>query len=87
MASKSEEATTGFSELWAETFSADRRQLATLFTNLLNGFTYNSIIVDKNGKPIDFVFHEVNAAFERMTEMHRDRVVSMKASESALVCL
>ncbi len=39
----------------------------TLFGNMLEGFAYCQMIFDKNNKPIDFVYLDVNAAFERIT--------------------
>ena len=39
----------------------------SLFTQMLHGFSYNRIIFDEDGIPVDFEIMEVNRAFERMT--------------------
>jgi len=38
-----------------------------LFTNMRDGFAYCKIIVDENNKPVDFVYLEINDAFEKLT--------------------
>ncbi len=70
----------GVTDRWAEAFSGNRRQLSNLFANMSDGFTYNKIITDKDGKPIDFVFLEVNSAFEKMTGLSKRRVVGKRVT-------
>ena len=71
----------GFTEKWAEAFGADRKQLSTLFSNMLNGFAYCKIIADNTGKPTDYVYLDVNDAFERITNISKEKVIGKKASE------
>lgn len=52
-----------------------------LFENSLDAFAYHQIIVDDRGKPIDYLFLEVNAAFERMTGLRRDQVINRRACD------
>ncbi|MGB5139360.1 MAG: PAS domain S-box protein, partial [Candidatus Zixiibacteriota bacterium] len=54
----------------------------SLFENLIDGFAYHKILVDANGKPIDYVFLEVNDAFEQMTELKREDIIGRTATES-----
>ena len=49
-----------------------------------DGFAYHKIIVDKSGKPIDYVFLEVNHAFEKMTGLKRERIIGKKVTEILL---
>jgi PAS domain S-box-containing protein len=41
---------------------------------MINGFSYNKIIFGDDGKPIDFVILEVNAAFEEITGISRNKL-------------
>jgi PAS domain S-box-containing protein len=54
----------------------------SLFANMLNGFAYCEMIFDKEGKPVDFVYLEINDAFERLTGLRRENVVGRKVSEA-----
>jgi hypothetical protein len=38
---------------WAEAFIRDKRQFELLFSKMLNGFSYNRIVIE-NGKPVDY---------------------------------
>ncbi len=53
----------------------------SLFENMLDGFAYCKILVDENNKPIDFVYLEVNDAFERLTGLRKEDVVGKKVTE------
>ena len=55
------------------------RRFQSLFENLLNGYAYCRMIYDDAGEPVDFVYLEVNPAFERLTGL-RD-VVGKPVSE------
>lgn len=39
----------------------------SLFENMLEGFAYCKMLYDDEGRPIDFIYLDVNAAFERLT--------------------
>jgi two-component system, sensor histidine kinase len=53
----------------------------SLFLNMLDGFTYNKILLDKNRNPVDFIVLEVNTAFEKMINMKRKDILERKHSE------
>ena len=69
---------------WAKGLGVDRKQFDMFFVKMLDGFAYHKIIVDKAGKPVDYVFLEVNHAFEKMTGLKRERVIGKKATEVLL---
>lgn len=52
----------------------------SLFTNMLNGFAYHQILLDSNGVPVDYVFLEVNDAFEKMTGLRKEDVLGQKVT-------
>lgn len=52
-----------------------------LFNNMLMGHSYYKIIVDENGKPIDYKITEVNPAYETITGLKRNEIIGRNASE------
>jgi two-component system CheB/CheR fusion protein len=42
-------------------------KLESLFRNMSEGFAYHRIVLDAGGRPCDYVFLEMNPAFERLT--------------------
>lgn len=63
-----------------EELRASEEKYRTLFTRMLNGFAYHEIIVDEDENPVDYVFLEVNEAFERLTGLKSERVVGQRAT-------
>lgn len=53
----------------------------SLFANMLDGFAYCEMIFDNEDKPVDFVYLEVNDAFEMLTGLKREMVVGKKVTE------
>jgi PAS domain S-box-containing protein len=45
----------------------NERKLRRLFEAMLEGFAYCRMIYDTEGRPVDWIYLEVNAAFERLT--------------------
>ena len=43
------------------------RRYRSLFENMLEGFAYCEMLFDKRGRPIDFVYLDVNATFGKLT--------------------
>jgi PAS domain S-box-containing protein/putative nucleotidyltransferase with HDIG domain len=50
-----------------EALRHSERRYRSLFDNLLNGYAHCRMILDEQGRPVDFVYQDVNAAFERLT--------------------
>ena len=46
-----------------------------------DAFAFHQIITDSSGKPADYIFLDVNLAFEEMTGLSREQVIGKKASE------
>lgn len=51
------------------------------FTTVPNGWAYHKIIVDQDNKPIDYIFLEINDAFERLTGLKRKDIIGKKITE------
>jgi PAS domain S-box-containing protein len=66
---------------WAKALGGDRKQFNMFIEKMLDGFAYHKIVVDKAGKPVDYVFLEVNHAFEKMTGLKRERIIGKKVTE------
>jgi PAS domain S-box-containing protein len=52
-----------------------------LFENMLSGFAFNKIITDENDTPIDYIFLEINNAFETLTGLNRNDIIGKKVTE------
>jgi PAS domain S-box-containing protein len=66
---------------WSQAFIATREQSAKLFENMLNGFMYCQILTDSHGKPIDWIYLEINKSFEKILGLKREQVIGKKARE------
>jgi len=53
----------------------------SLFANMLEGFAYCKILLDKNNQPEDFVYLEVNDAFERLTGLRKEDIIGKRATQ------
>jgi len=52
-----------------------------LFQEMLAGFSLHKIIVDDQGRPVDYVFLEVNPAFERLTGLSGEQIIGKRVTE------
>jgi PAS domain S-box-containing protein len=66
---------------WAEGLGIDRRHFNMFFEKMMDGFAYHKIIVDSSGKPVDYVFLEMNTAFENLTGLKRELVIGKNVTE------
>ncbi|MBT3380288.1 MAG: transporter substrate-binding domain-containing protein [Lentisphaerae bacterium] len=58
-----------------------RSQLQALFDNMIDGFAYHRIVTDADGLPVDYVFLEVNRAFEQLTGLKREETIGKRMTE------
>ena len=54
----------------------------SLFSNMIDGFAFCQMIFGNKGEPLDFVYLEINDAFERLTGLTRLSIVGRKVSEA-----
>lgn len=52
-----------------------------LFENVMNGFALHEIVLNDEGKPVDYIFLEVNDAFEQMTGLERENILGKKVTQ------
>jgi PAS domain S-box-containing protein len=57
-------------------------KLRYLFSNMSAGFAYHRIMVDRWGNPVDYVFLEVNHAFEKLTGLRGEELVGRRVTEA-----
>ena len=65
-----------------EALRKSEKEYSSLFTNMIDGFAYCQMIFDEKSKPIDFVYLQINGAFERITGLKRDMVVGKKVTDA-----
>lgn len=64
-----------------EALEESERRYRLLFHNSMTAFSLQEVVVDEAGKPCDYVFLDVNPAFERAFGTSRERVVGKRALE------
>jgi two-component system sensor histidine kinase/response regulator len=60
---------------------AAEARLRLLFENVPSGIALHELVVDAEGRAVDYVFLEVNAAFERQTGLSRDAILGRRVTE------
>ncbi|MDD5704588.1 MAG: PAS domain S-box protein [Kiritimatiellae bacterium] len=53
----------------------------TLFNSMTEGFALHEIVCDREGRPCDYRFLDINPAFERLTGLKRERVLGRTVLE------
>jgi PAS domain S-box-containing protein len=65
-----------------ENLRLSEEKYRSLFENMINGYAYCQMIFDQKGEPTDFMYLEINDAFEKLTGLKRENVVGRKVSEA-----
>jgi len=63
-----------------EALKKSEAEFSSLFANMLDGFAYCQMLFDETGKPVDFVYLQVNDSFERITGLKRHKVVGKRVT-------
>lgn len=67
--------------LFIEVESAtNERMFQNLFRHSLEGIAIHELIVDDKGAPVDYVFLEINPAFEKYTELKREDLIGKRVT-------
>jgi PAS domain S-box-containing protein len=64
-----------------EKLRASENRYHSLFSNMMDGFAFCQMIFDEENKPIDFVYLEINDAFERITGIKKELVIGKKVTK------
>lgn len=64
-----------------EELTRSEKEYRTLFKHALNGFAIHRIILNEAGEPIDYIFLDVNRAFEEQTGLSRDEIIGKRVTE------
>ncbi|MFX0027993.1 MAG: PAS domain S-box protein [Candidatus Hermodarchaeota archaeon] len=54
----------------------------SLFENMNAGFAYHEVVVNESNQPIDYIYHEVNPAFEKLTGMKKEELIGKRVTEA-----
>ena len=65
-----------------EALSESEAKYRSLFENMINGYAYCKMIFDEKNEPSDFMYLEINDAFEKLTGLKREAVVGRRVSEA-----
>ncbi len=52
-----------------------------LMENMMDGFAYHQIVRDESGTPMDYIFLDVNPAFEAITGLNRENIIGKPVTE------
>lgn len=66
---------------WAKAFGTSHEQFVALFSKMPSALAYCKIVTDENSKPVDFIFLDVNEAYEKLQKLRREDIVDKKATE------
>jgi hypothetical protein len=61
--------------------SCETDKYRLLFEKMPDAFAYHQVFYDNQGVPVDYLFLEVNSAFETLTGLQREKVIGRKATE------
>ena len=52
-----------------------------LIENMLDGFAYHKVLFNEEGKPVDYIFLDVNDAFEELTGLKKESILEKRLTE------
>jgi PAS domain S-box-containing protein len=65
-----------------EKLRASEERYHSLFANMMDGFAFCKMIFDRENKPVDLVYLEVNDNFEKITGLKREKVIGKRITET-----
>lgn len=68
----------------ARVLEISEQKYRTLFEEMVSGFAYHELVLDSEGKPVDYITLQVNKAYERMTGLARESIIGQRVYASAM---
>jgi PAS domain S-box-containing protein len=65
-----------------EMLRKSEEEYSSLFANMIDGFAYCQMIFDETEKPVDFIYLQINDAFETITGLRRDLIVGKRVTQA-----
>ena len=65
-----------------EKLRASEERYHSLFAHMMDGFAFCKMIFDRENKPVDFVYLEVNDNFEKITGLKKESVVGRRVTQA-----
>ena len=62
--------------------SESEEQYRSLFKNMLNGYAFCKMLFDEDNKPVDFIYIDINDAFEKLTGLRKEDVIGKRVTEA-----
>ncbi len=64
-----------------EALNRSQERYKLVFENMLNGFALHEMVLDEHGYPLDYIFLEVNPAFEKIIGREKEQLIGRKITE------
>lgn len=64
-----------------EELPPSEEKIRFVFSGMMEGFAYHRIVLDSEGRPCDFVFLEINEAYERLTGLIAGEIIGRRVTE------
>lgn len=58
-----------------------RNKYGSLFKHMISGVAHHKILLDEDGKPIDYIFIDVNEAYEEMTGLKKENILEKRVTD------
>ena len=68
-------------KLAEEKLRASEERYHSLFENLVDGFALHEIVTDEHGQPVDYIWLEVNPAFEKLTGLRAADILGKRVRD------
>ncbi|MBN2442361.1 MAG: PAS domain S-box protein, partial [Spirochaetales bacterium] len=69
------------SEVLKRSLIESEQKYRSLFENMEDGFSLHEMVFDEQGVPVDYIFLDVNHAFEKQTKLKKEDILGRKVTE------